>query len=700
MTTGSPRLHSAPPHLAQPRRNTITFRSILLGMIGVAAINILLPYNDYVLWNTFLVGNSLPLGAVTLTFLLAVLINGPLSVWAPRHALSAGELGIVMMMLLVGSAIPSSALMRYFTGSLVFPVHAAASNAELAALLERMNLPAWLYPVFQGSSPTEWSRDPVITGYVGTWTGDGAPPYRAWVQPALTWGIYFVGFHGAILCMLTLVRRQWYENERLSFPIAQIQLSLLEPPPPGKWFGGPMRKRTFWLVFLAINLLHALNALSVYQPQYFPEVPVKYNLNSILAEEPWRYMGWFLKSATIYFTAVGVSYLLPGAVSFSMWFFVVGFGVWQMLQGVATGDAATPGVNDQHFGGMLAYAGIVLWIGRHHWMVILRQAVRGEREGEPRGRYLPYAWAFWGMIGFWALMIGWLVAAGSTLGGAIIMTTLLLLIFMLIARVVAETGLLHPGSPMSHTRPWEVMAAYGHGHPVPVQTFWMASHLRMIHNDVRESFAVFAAHGLKVADHTLFDGRPLERQQAADRAIGRKVVAIMALTIVVAFILSYISMIWVEYRFAYEKQMVDAQPVNRHVSQHAPGGNLINPTLNYEKQNYNMVHDPASHMAGGATTTVFLSVMRLRYAWWPLHPIGYLFMMSWPMSQLWFSIFLGWLARTVALRFGGAKLYTAAQPAMMGLIIGEAVASLIWLVLGFVLSSIGMDYHPIRFTVH
>src|SRR5690606_31460299 len=120
----------------------------------------------------------------------------------------------------------------------------------------------------------------------------------------------------------------------------------------------------------------------------------------------------------------------------------------------------------------------------------------------------------------------------------------------------------------------------------------------------------------------------------------------------------------------------------------------------YQKQNYNTTHDPATHLAGGAAGTLLLSILRLRYAWWPLHPIGYLFMMTWPMAQLWFSIMLGWLVRTVALRFGGAKLYTTLQPAMMGLIIGEAIASATWLVLGLLFSSAGMSFYPIRFTLY
>jgi hypothetical protein len=124
------------------------------------------------------------------------------------------------------------------------------------------------------------------------------------------------------------------------------------------------------------------------------------------------------------------------------------------------------------------------------------------------------------------------------------------------------------------------------------------------------------------------------------------------------------------------------------------------PTLQYDRLNYNFRHDPIRHVAGGAVATVLLSILRLRYAWWPIHPIGYLFMSTWPMQKLWYSIAIGWLVRTLVLRFGGAQLYLTVQKAMLGMIVGEAVASFVWLMLGILFSAAGIDYHPIRFTLH
>jgi hypothetical protein len=69
-------------------RNPINFRSVTLGLLGVILICGLTPYNDYVLNNTFLIGNNLPIGVVMLLFLFMLLVNGPLHRFKPHLALA------------------------------------------------------------------------------------------------------------------------------------------------------------------------------------------------------------------------------------------------------------------------------------------------------------------------------------------------------------------------------------------------------------------------------------------------------------------------------------------------------------------------------------------------------------------------------------------------------------------------------------
>jgi hypothetical protein len=69
---------------------------------------------------------------------------------------------------------------------------------------------------------------------------------------------------------------------------------------------------------------------------------------------------------------------------------------------------------------------------------------------------------------------------------------------------------------------------------------------------------------------------------------------------------------------------------------------------------------------------------------------------TYPGAHLWLSIFCGWLAKVVILRYGGTNLYTAAKPFFIGLIVGESAAAGFWLVMSIALSTMGMPYKAIN----
>src|SRR5688500_18864216 len=98
-----------------------------------------------------------------LLFLFTLLVNGPLAKWAPRHALSSGEVAVAFMMTLVSCALPSSGLMRALPASLVAPFNEAGQDGRYWQFLKSLNLPAWMFPRFTDSTP--WT-DAVVQGFV------------------------------------------------------------------------------------------------------------------------------------------------------------------------------------------------------------------------------------------------------------------------------------------------------------------------------------------------------------------------------------------------------------------------------------------------------------------------------------------------------------------------------------------------------
>jgi hypothetical protein len=84
-------------------------------------------------------------------------------------------------------------------------------------------------------------------------------------------------------------------------------------------------------------------------------------------------------------------------------------------------------------------------------------------------------------------------------------------------------------------------------------------------------------------------------------------------------------------------------------------------------------------MAVGGAVLLGILAIRSRVFWFP-HPIGYVMWMGmWPLTQMWFSYFLGWIFKLLLVRFGGQRQFIRWRPFFVGLIVGEALATLVWL---------------------
>jgi len=97
-----------------------------------------------------------------------------------------------------------------------------------------------------------------------------------------------------------------------------------------------------------------------------------------------------------------------------------------------------------------------------------------------------------------------------------------------------------------------------------------------------------------------------------------------------------------------------------------------------------LYHPPGSDvngliaMAFGGALALLLGIMRLRFWWWPFHPVGYMAAMSWGLNWYWAPFLIGWAAKVVAVRYGGLRLYRATVPVAIGFIVGDLLNSGIW----------------------
>jgi hypothetical protein len=665
----------------------VSVRSVALGLAGTVLICGLTPYNDFALNNTPLVGNNLPIGVVAYALMLA-LLNAVIARRFPRAMLTTGELTVAFSMSLVACSVPSAGLLRYLPAALVTPFWSMRENSDYRSMIEAAGVPHWLLPQYSGKSPAEWANDPLVSGFVWRWTGSpNVNPILGWVQPILVWGVFLFALYGALMCIVILVRRQWVENERLAFPLAQVGLALVEQPRPGQRLNEVLSKRSFWVAFGAVFLLHIYNGLSNYYPAQVPRIPTSYHLGQLMSESPVFYARPNLGVNWIYFIVIGATFFIPSAVAFSLWGFFVLEQIFAMTAGGLTGDSLLGGTYDRHIGAIIAFALSILWIGRHHWLLILRQAMRGRREGELEDPYLSYAITFWVLVGCTLTMIGWMMLAGCNLPAAVVAVLLLLTLFVVITRVIAESGLVHGMLIFHLTRPWEILSICGAGKMIPLKSFSITGMVDNALFDFREVPSVYASHNVKIADQT--------KVFAGQRRGGLKFIAVMMLALFVGYFVGFGSTLWTEYQHGYSLDASAISPINRWGVETAPRWFQLDPGLRYQQQNYQTVHNPVLHVGIGFVMTAALAALRLMFAWWPLHPVGFLMLGTFPGAVLWFSIMIGWLLKVLILRFGGAKLYSAARPFFLGLIVGESMAAAFWLITGIVIAAFGGEYRPI-----
>jgi len=80
---------------------------------------------------------------------------------------------------------------------------------------------------------------------------------------------------------------------------------------------------------------------------------------------------------------------------------------------------------------------------------------------------------------------------------------------------------------------------------------------------------------------------------------------------------------------------------------------------------------------------------------WPIHPVGLLIVQQWHANLIWFSVFLGWMLKVLLVRYGGARLYRAARPAVTGLIVGELLAGVFWMLVGMIFLWAGHEFRVV-----
>ncbi len=669
-----------------PSDRAITMRSVSLGLLGVALICGITPFNNFVLNNTFLVGNLLPVGLLLVLSILILMCNAVAHRVAPRAALRTGELTIIFAMTLASCTLPSAGLMRWLPGHLVGLFNESALNTNTGKVLDSAKLADWIYPRFDNAEASRRGGESVVAEFFGR-NADGHVPWSRWAKPALAWGVLAMLFYTAMAMLLIIVRRQWQENERLTFPLADVYVTLLEPPGPGRAWPPVFGSRMFWIAAGLVFVLHGLSGLAQWLPK-IPTIAVSYNLNSLMSEPPLSYANYGLKAAKLVFTVVGISYFINLRVSFSIVFFYLMYNLAQIVLG-PSGRQITEGMQrDQTLGAIAATAGVLVFVGRNHWMMVMRCMFKRRRPDDQTGDLFgSYAVAGWVLVASVVLAAAWFVAAGASVWMSAAIVLGVLSLWLVMARVAAESGLIYAQLHHAPLGRMLTIAAMDLPFPRPDNRSFLAASLAAstLATDYRENPAVYTSSAMVAA-----------RRATTSRLVG--MMGLVMLALLVGFVVAGASSLWCEYNFLATLDAQQTSPLNRNGVADHPKGYVLGPLTEFASAAGGPMelHSRLSHVGIGTAISVAISAMYLRFAAFPLHPIGVVMAYSFSVQNSWLGIFAGWLLKSLITRFGGAAGYRAARPFFLGLIFGETGAVGFWLVVNAICAAMGIEYRAVN----
>jgi hypothetical protein len=669
------------PSVAEPVScRAVTWRSVLLSAVGVMLLAWLAPFNDYAVENTYMVGSYLPLFVVMWVLVLVVFVNAPLHRFAPGHALNPAELTVILAATLAASAIPGQGMLRQLMALPVAFHYRGVVQPDFGRLFESMGLPDWL---FAAPVDGEGRASRVVSAFYSRVQDGESIPYDAWIVPLLAWGFFAGCVFAAMIALSAITRHQWAENERLPFPLAQLQAMLIEPPAPGRVLNRLFRSWGFWIAAVAVTAIHSSTALNRMFPQSIPAVPLGFDFRPLMTEPPLAYLSDNAKNAVIYFTFVGVVYFIPAKVAFSLWFFFLAQQLTTMQFRVAGGDVSERAWMCQHSGAAFALLLGILWIGRHHWSMVVAQMFRRPRVGEPVGYYVRYRTAGWLLVASVLGMFGWLLLVGVTWWFAALIVAVILLAHLVTARIVAQTGL-----PFIRTQT-QIPDFYS---SIPASTLsgrdvFMSGVTTMLGPiTTRESLMPFVHTAMQTTE-----------QVAPQRSARRAVILAVVLALGLAFVVAAWSHLRVYYLHSMPLTISATGFENPDALENWPVGLVAGPVLRHDEGRFPPTqHDPLAHFGIGAVVMGGLQWASLSFPNWPLAPVGYLTANTFYIRTAWFSLLIGWAVKVAVVRFGGARLYNEARPVFVGLIFGEAIAAGIWMVVTLSLVSMGYAVERVR----
>ena len=615
-------------------RHPVTVRALCLGAACAVFLGWGGHYTRHIGHTTKMAQDHLPWGAVVPVFLIAVVLNKVLDKLSPRWALTRAEILVVTGMALIACVLPSY-FMGYVISNTAAPYYFANTENGWATDIHP-HLPGW--SVVSDRTAVRWFFEGMPLG--------AEIPWEVWIIP-LFWRLSQVVAVGVFcLCAVSILRKQWVENERLTFPLMSLPMAMAEREPKGSFPVGFMNQPVFWVGFGLAFFQIAWGIAGFFIP-LFPTIPNGFGALDFGRDFPGVY-------TRLYPMIVGVSYFIDLDVLSSILAFqallIVEMGVLNRL-GVDIGPTDSVSASQfegwQGFGALCVIVPWGLWIARDHLRQVFRKAFYNAPDVDDSGEVLSYRSALIGLTCSGLFIVTWCAASGMSLPVAGLFLAIVVLIWLGITRITIEGGVI--SARMMRAQP-VVLHLVG-------PTNLGASGIMAVmlteawHKDIKTILMANLANA-----NRLFEAFTRDR--------GR----LLAAT-VIAFSFTVATSTYYQISSSYSTGAFNYGGIYGDFIQSAfdaTAGHIRDP---FKLKRWQMLWSLL-----GVGTAALTLVLRYVFPGFPLHPIGFAATTSHPTSRRnVFPVFIAWLAKAAVLRIGGNDLYDRSKPFFFGLSLGYFV---------------------------
>ena len=246
----------------------IRLRAIILGVFLATAICILTPFNNIYRQATPLGGGHFPLAPFFVLVWLTIIVAAVQHIFK-RTWLTGKELMVAWILMVLGSGIAYTGLVRTFFINLTAPYHFATVENRWEEVLHPL-LPKVWYP--QSAVAIEELYNGFVGGRrMGWFEVINQIPWSAWMVPLLVWTAFIFLCYFVMVCIVSLLSGQGLYNERMNFPLLRVP-ELMEKAMDERQLWQFFSNRFLIMGMMVPIFLHLLNGLHFYIPAV-PQIP-------------------------------------------------------------------------------------------------------------------------------------------------------------------------------------------------------------------------------------------------------------------------------------------------------------------------------------------------------------------------------------------------------------------------------------------